>query len=56
MTGAGDGLVSGTIYGLAQKIDLRDAARLGLAAAAITIESSSSAAPQLTLEALHARA
>jgi pseudouridine kinase len=56
VTGAGDGLVSGAIYGLSQKLDLRTAARLGLAAAAITIESASSAAPQLTLEALHARA
>ncbi len=56
VTGAGDGLVSGAIFGLSQKLDLLTAARLGLAAAAITIESASSAAPQLTLEALHARA
>lgn len=56
VTGAGDALVAGTLYGLAQQLDLPAAARLGLAAAAIAVESSSSAAPSLTPEALHARA
>jgi pseudouridine kinase len=56
VTGAGDGLVSGTLFGLSRGLSLRDAARLGLAAAAISVESESSAAPELTLEALHARA
>jgi pseudouridine kinase len=55
VTGAGDALVAGTLYGLARQLDLRAAARLGLAAAAITVESPSSAAPQLTPETLHAR-
>jgi pseudouridine kinase len=55
VTGAGDALVSGTLYGLSRELSLRDAARLGLAAAAIAVESESSAAPGLTLEALHAR-
>jgi pseudouridine kinase len=56
VTGAGDALVSGTLYGLSQGLDLPAAARLGLAAAAIAVESVSSAAPCLTPEALHARA
>ena len=55
VTGAGDALVAGTLYGLSQQRDLRAAARLGLAAAAIAVESESSAAPSLTAEALQAR-
>jgi pseudouridine kinase len=56
VTGAGDALVAGTLYGLARRLDLRASARLGLASAAITVESPSSAAPYLTPEELHARA
>ncbi len=56
VTGAGDALVSGTLYGLWQGMDLGAAARLGLAAAAITVESESAAAAGVTVEALHARA
>ncbi|MDR3703632.1 MAG: carbohydrate kinase family protein [Candidatus Sulfopaludibacter sp.] len=56
VTGAGDALVAGTLYGLSRQCDLRAAARLGLAAAAIAVESESSAAASLTLEALYARA
>ena len=56
VTGAGDALVSGTLYGLSGGLALEDAARLGLAAAAITVESESAAAPYLTAEALHDRA
>ena len=56
VTGAGDALVSGTLFGLSQKIDLCGAARLGLAAAAIAVESTGSDAASLTPEALYARA
>jgi len=56
VTGAGDALVAGTLYGLSNGHNLRTAARLGLAAAAIAVESEKSAAPSLTVEALHARA
>jgi len=56
VTGAGDALVAGTLYGLSRQLDLCAAARLGLAAAAITVESPSAAAPHLTAEALDARA
>ena len=55
VTGAGDALIAGTLYGVTHGLDVTQAARLGLAAAAITIESPS-AAPRLTPEALHARA
>ena len=49
-------LVAGTLYGLLrQGSSLHAAARLGLAAAAITVESSHSVAPHLTSEVLHAR-
>jgi pseudouridine kinase len=56
VTGAGDGLAAGVLYGLSRGLDLLAAARLGLAAAAITIESSNSTAAHLSPEALHARA
>jgi pseudouridine kinase len=59
VTGAGDALVAGTLFGLLRGDRLRDAAQLGLAAAAITVESPHSAAPQLTaahLQERHARA
>jgi pseudouridine kinase len=56
VTGAGDGLAAGVLYGLAKGLDLVAAARLGLAAAAITVESGNSTAADLSTEALHARA
>jgi pseudouridine kinase len=56
VTGAGDALVSGTLFGLSQNLGLCAAARLGLAAAAITVESTSTTAPHLTPEALYGRA
>jgi pseudouridine kinase len=55
VTGAGDALVSGTLYGLSQHLDLFAAARLGQAAAAITVECESSTAPHLSPEALYGR-
>ncbi|HEY3834984.1 MAG TPA: carbohydrate kinase family protein [Bryobacteraceae bacterium] len=56
VTGAGDALVAGTLYGVAMHLDLFAAARLGLAAAAITVESENSTSPHLSPEALYARA
>jgi len=56
VTGAGDGMIAGVLYGLSQGLDLFAAARLGLAAAAITVECATSTAPHLSPEALHARA
>jgi pseudouridine kinase len=55
VTGAGDALVSGTLYGIARGLPLAEAARWGLAAAAITVESEFAAVPGLTRELLEAR-
>lgn len=56
VTGAGDALTAATIYGLfVHGRALPDAARLGLAAAAIAVESPHSVSPHLTPEVLHAR-
>jgi len=52
VTGAGDALIAGTLYGLTQGRTLFDAARLGLAAAAITVETSCTAAEHLTVDLL----
>ena len=50
VTGAGDALIAGTLYGVTEPRSLFDAARLGLAAAAITVESGSTTAAHLTAE------
>ena len=55
VTGAGDALVSGTLFGLCQGQPLADAARLGLAAAAITVESEYAAPPEMSVEFLESR-
>jgi pseudouridine kinase len=55
VTGAGDALVSGTLFGLSQGLPLPEAARWGLAAAAITVESEFAAVPGLTRELLEER-
>ncbi|HLK67310.1 MAG TPA: carbohydrate kinase family protein [Bryobacteraceae bacterium] len=55
VTGAGDALVAGTLFGIAKGESLLDACRLGLAAAAITIESPQAAAPELTADLVRSR-
>lgn len=55
VTGAGDSLVAATLFGIVRGETLDAAARLGLAAAAITVESRESAAPELSLELLQRR-
>ncbi len=55
VTGAGDALIAGTLAGLIRGAALPEAARLGTAAAALTLAHVGSTAPQLTLEDLHAR-
>jgi pseudouridine kinase len=55
VTGAGDALVAGTLFGLSQWNMLPDAAQFGLAAAAITVESEHTQAPELSAELLHRR-
>ncbi len=55
VTGAGDALVAGTLHGILRGDSLFAAARLGLAAAAITVESPHAAAPELTPDLLRER-
>jgi pseudouridine kinase len=55
VTGAGDALIAGTLFGITAGLTLFDAAPLGLAAAAITVESGATVADNLTVELLHAR-
>jgi pseudouridine kinase len=55
VTGAGDALVAGTLFGLTGGRTLFDAARCGLAAAALTVESEFAASPKLSAELLEAR-
>jgi sugar/nucleoside kinase (ribokinase family) len=50
VTGAGDALISGTLFGLSEQRTLVEAAHSGLAAAAITVESGSTTAALLTAE------
>jgi pseudouridine kinase len=55
VTGAGDALVAGTLFGILHGRSLFEAARMGLAAAAITVESPQAAAPELTPDLLRER-
>jgi pseudouridine kinase len=55
VTGAGDALIAGTLFGITAGRDLFDAVALGLAAAAITVESVHSVAPHLTAELVYER-
>ena len=55
VTGAGDALIAGTLYGVTGGRALAEAAPLGLAAAAITVESGATVADNLTAETLYAR-
>ena len=55
VTGAGDALIAGTLFGVTGGLDLAAAARLGLAAAAITVESGATVADNLTVERINAR-
>jgi pseudouridine kinase len=56
VTGAGDALIAGTLFGVVQGLPLPRAVELGLAAAAITVESENSAAPELDEISLRKRA
>lgn len=52
-TGAGDALTAAVIFALVNDIDLDDAARLGLSAAALTLRYPGTVSPELTLEKLY---
>ncbi len=53
-TGAGDALTSAVIFALLNDIPLDEAVRLGLSAAALTLRSPDTVAPDLSLELLYA--
>jgi len=52
-TGAGDALTAAVIFGLLNDIPLDEAVRLGVSAAALTLRSRGSVAPDLSLESLY---
>lgn len=54
-TGAGEALAATVIYGLTNNIPLADAVRLGQIAAAVTLRSPETVAPDLSLEHLYAQ-
>ena len=56
VTGAGDAMISGTLLGLIEGLSLYGAARLGLGAAAITVECETTTAPDFTPAMLERRA
>ena len=56
VTGAGDALVAGTLFGLSEGRPLVDCAGFGLAAAAMALESDRAVSDALSPEALLARA
>jgi pseudouridine kinase len=53
--GAGDALTAAVAYGLMEQISLEEAVRLGMAAAAQTVECSDAVCPYLSLELLYER-
>ncbi len=55
VTGAGDALIAGTVFGLMRGCALAEAARFGLAAAAITVEASTATVADLTPAMLEQR-
>lgn len=52
VTGAGDGAVAGTLFGLLRGLDLMRAADCGQAAAALTVASERSVSPKITVRAI----
>jgi pseudouridine kinase len=52
-TGAGDALSAAVIFGLLNEIPLDESVRLGVSAAALTLRTRGSVAPELSLELLY---
>ncbi|MCX6026045.1 MAG: carbohydrate kinase family protein [Chloroflexi bacterium] len=52
-TGAGDALTAAVIFGLLNDIPIHEAVRVGISAASLTLRSSSTVAPDLSLEKLY---
>ena len=55
VTGAGDALIAGTLFCLTGGEGFFDAVRFGVAAAAITVESANTVAPQISADLVYAR-
>ena len=55
VTGAGDSLAAGTIYGLLRGLSLPAAVQWGLAAASVTVQAQHTVSPNLSTQALEAR-
>lgn len=53
LTGAGDALTAAVVFGLLNDMDVDDAVRLGLAAAAVTIQCRETVCPNLNLDILY---
>ena len=49
-TGAGDALTAGMVYGLVNGMVLDEAMRIGASAAALTVHSSQTVSPEMSLE------
>ena len=53
LTGAGDALTAAVVYGLVNEMPLSEALRLGVSAAALTIQCTDTVCPDLSLERLY---
>ncbi len=53
LTGAGDALTAGVVFGLLNQLHLDEAVRLGVSAAALTLQTRESVRPDLSLELLY---
>jgi pseudouridine kinase len=54
-TGVGDALTAGIVFGLLEELPADEAVRLGLSAAALTLQCRETVCPDLSLETLYAR-
>lgn len=54
-TGAGDALTAGVVYGLCNGMDLDEAMRVGVSAATLTLRSSETVSPEMSLEKVYER-
>jgi pseudouridine kinase len=52
-TGAGDALTAGVVYGLVNNMDLDEAMRLGVSAATLTLLSTETVSPDMSLETIY---
>jgi pseudouridine kinase len=53
LTGAGNALAAGTVFGLLNDMAVGEAVRIGVAAAALTLECRETVCPELSLERIY---